>query len=80
MLAKECDFFSIGSNDLIQYTIATERGNEKVAKLFTPLNPAVIRLFKIIIDNAHNNGIECTRNNSVSNRDRVNLTLSYHTC
>ena len=58
-IAKECDFFSIGTNDLIQYTIAVERGNEKLTNLYSHYNPAVIRLIKSAIDGAHKNGILC---------------------
>ena len=57
--AKECDFFTIGTNDLIQYTIAVERGNEKLVNLYSHFNPAVIHLIKSAIDGAHKNGILC---------------------
>lgn len=58
-LGKECDFFSIGTNDLIQYTVAVERGNEKVEKLYSKYHPAVIKLIKMAIDGAHKNNIHC---------------------
>ena len=58
-LAQECDFFSIGTNDLIQYTVAVERGNEKISKLYTKFHPAVIKLVKGSIEGAHDAGIFC---------------------
>lgn len=55
-LAKEADFFSIGSNDLAQYFFAADRDNERVSRLFSPLHPAFLRLLKQIADDAHRAG------------------------
>ncbi|MGX7030898.1 phosphoenolpyruvate--protein phosphotransferase [Vagococcus zengguangii] len=54
--AKEVDFFSVGTNDLIQYTMAADRMNERVSYLYQPYNPSILRLIKHVIDSAHAEG------------------------
>lgn len=58
-LAKNVDFFSIGTNDLTQYTLAIDRQNQSLDKIFNPKHKAILRLISLVVKNAHDNGIWC---------------------
>ena len=56
-LAAMVDFFSIGTNDLLQYTLALDRQNDKLDRFFDPHHPAILRMIRMVIENAHREGI-----------------------
>lgn len=60
LLAKECDFLSIGTNDLVQYSLAVDRGNHAMSFLYAPTHPSVIRMIKLIVSEANHQGIPVT--------------------
>lgn len=77
-LAKYVDFFSIGTNDLIQYTLAADRMNEKVSYLYNPLHPAVLKLIKLTIESAHKEGKWCGMCGEMAGDERaISILVEY---
>jgi phosphotransferase system enzyme I (PtsI) len=74
-LAKHVDFFSIGTNDLIQYTLAADRMSEKVSYLYNPMHPAVLRLIKMTIEGAHKEGKWCGMCGEMAGDEKAISTL-----
>ena len=74
VMAKDVDFFSIGTNDLIQYSLAVDRGNTQVAHLYQPLNPAIIRMIKHVADVASDHGLKISMCGEMAG-DPVNIPI-----
>jgi phosphotransferase system enzyme I (PtsI) len=75
LLAREVDFFSIGTNDLCQYTLAVDRMNEKISALYDPYNPGVLRLISYIIEQGHKQGIEVGMCGELASDPKATLLL-----
>jgi phosphotransferase system enzyme I (PtsI) len=75
ILAKEVDFFSIGTNDLCQYTLAVDRMNEKISHLYDPFNPGVLRLIKYAIEQAHQHKIHVAMCGEMASEPMASLLL-----
>jgi phosphotransferase system enzyme I (PtsI) len=74
-LAKMVKFFSLGTNDLIQYTMAVDRGNERISHLYQPFHPGVLRLIRMVIENAHEAGIPVGMCGEMAGDPRMALLL-----
>ncbi|QCI21959.1 phosphoenolpyruvate-protein phosphotransferase PtsI [Buchnera aphidicola] len=74
-LIKEVDFFSIGTNDLTQYTLAVDRGNDLISHLYNPMNPSVLKLIKTVIDIAHSHGKWTSMCGELAGDERATILL-----
>lgn len=75
LLAKECDFLSIGTNDLVQYALAVDRGNQNLSELYTPTHPSVIRLIRMVVAEANHHRIPVTVCGEVASDPRFTALL-----
>jgi phosphotransferase system enzyme I (PtsI) len=75
ILAQEVDFFSIGTNDLIQYSLAVDRNNEHVSYLYRPLHPAILRMIRFVLDCARDSGVEVSMCGEMAGDQRYTALL-----